>query len=202
MVRVAALKQKLAAGSQDLSIDGKTVSQQLIAVHERVNQLIKLVHETFHRQLLPGLARHGIEIVDYSDLDTKERAAVDQYYIETIFPVLTPLAFDPGRPFPHISNLSLNLAIVLRDIDSRQHFARLKVPQQLPQLVEVRIPAAKPKQKTRERLKFVWIEQVIAANLQSLFPGSGNSRIASVPCHARCGGRNQGTRERRPSGDR
>jgi polyphosphate kinase len=94
---------------------------------------------------------------------------VDQYYIATIFPVLTPLAFDTGRPFPHISNLSLNLAIVLRDTDGRQHFARLKVPQQLPQLVVV--PQGPVRKKAAPPQRFVWIEQVIAANLGALFPG-------------------------------
>jgi len=170
MVRVAALKQKLSAGNQDLSIDGKTVSQQLAAVRARLDELVKAIYDCFHKQLLPGLERQGIEVADYSELDSRERAAVDQYYLDTIFPVLTPLAFDPGRPFPHISNLSLNLAIVLKDIDARQHFARLKVPEQLPQLVVVPQSAARQR-KAPQAQKFVWIEQVIAANLESLFPG-------------------------------
>ncbi len=167
MVRVAVLKQKMAAGSTDLSIDGRTTAEQLSAVHMRVEQLVEGLYECFRRQLLPGLARHDIHIVDYSTLNDRERSAVDGYYTDTIFPVLTPLAFDPGRPFPHISNLSLNLAIVLNGDGERKHFARVKVPQQLPQLVAV--PAAKGK--TRPVLKFVWIEQVIAHNLESLFPG-------------------------------
>jgi polyphosphate kinase len=166
MVRIAALKQKLSAGSQDLSIDGKTVSQQLAVLRPRFVELLKATYDCFHRLLLPGLGRHGIEIVSYADLDGTERHAVDRYYHETIFPVLTPLALDPGRPFPHISNLSLNLAIVLEDNDGRQHFARLKIPQQLPGLVTV--PSTRKK---GPRYKFVWIEQVVAANLESLFPG-------------------------------
>jgi len=170
MVRVAALKQKLSAGRPDLSIDGKTVAQQLAAVRERLRELQKPIYECFQKQLKPGLARHGIEITDYADLDHRERAAVDQYYLATIFPVLTPLAFDPGRPFPHISNLSVNLAIVLKDTDARQHFARVKVPEQLPQLVAVP-PAPPSRRKAAAPLRFVWIEQVIAANLETLFPG-------------------------------
>jgi len=166
MVRIAALKQKLSAGSQDLSIDGKTVAQQLAVLRPRFVDIMKATYDCFQRLLLPGLGRHGIEIVSYADLDGAERHAVDSYYKETIFPVLTPLALDPGRPFPHISNLSLNLAIVLEDTDGRQHFARLKIPQQLPPLVTV--PATKKK---GPRHKFVWIEQVVAANLESLFPG-------------------------------
>ncbi len=169
MVRVAALKQKLSAGSPDLSIDGRTVGQQLAAVREGLEDLFKSIYECFQKQLRPTLARNGIEIADYQDLNHRERAAVNQYYRDTIFPVLTPLAFDPGRPFPHISNLSVNLAIVLRDTDGRQHFARVKVPEKLPQLVAV--PQAGGKQKAGQTQKFVWIEQTIAANLESLFPG-------------------------------
>jgi polyphosphate kinase len=168
MVRIAALKQKLSAGSQDLSIDGKTVSQQLALLRPRLVELIKATYDCFHRLLVPGLTRQGLEIAAYADLDPVEREAVDRYYQETIFPVLTPLALDTGRPFPHISNLSLNLAVVLEDTDGRQHFARLKIPQQLPPLVTV--PAA-PARKKGSRFKFVWIEQVVAANLESLFPG-------------------------------
>ncbi|MDE3195070.1 MAG: polyphosphate kinase 1 [Acidobacteriota bacterium] len=168
MVRFAALKQKLSAGSQDLSIDGKTVSQQIAVVRDGLNTTTKAIYDCFHRQLMPSLRRHGVEIDDYADLDDREKALVDQYYRETIYPVLTPLAFDPGRPFPHISNLSLNLAVVLEDTDGRQHFARLKIPQQLPALVSV--PAAAKKKKPQVD-KFVWIEQVVAANLESLFPG-------------------------------
>jgi polyphosphate kinase len=169
MVRLAALKQKLSAGTQDLSIDGKTVSQQLTIVRERLVETMKGIYDCFHKQLLPALARHGIVIEDYAELDHRERDAVDQYYNETIFPVLTPLAFDTGRPFPHISNLSLNLAIVLEDTDGREHFARLKIPQQLPSLVTV--PQNTGRKKAPAVQKFVWIEKVIAANLESLFPG-------------------------------
>jgi polyphosphate kinase len=169
MVRVAALKQKLSAGTADLSIDGRTVTQQLTAVRERLEELQKSIYECFQRQLLPALARHDIVISDYADLNHRERAAVNQYYKDTVFPVLTPLAFDPGRPFPHISNLSLNLAIVLKDTDGRQHFARVKIPEQLPQLVVV--PQTVKRGKGQQLQKFVWIEQTIAANLESLFPG-------------------------------
>jgi polyphosphate kinase len=175
MVRVAALKQKLAAGRTDLSIDGKTATQQLEAVHASVNRLMSQIYDCFLNQLVPELFHNGVVIADYATLDQRERDAVDQYYAETIFPVLTPLAFDPGRPFPHISNLSLNFAIVLHDprrtdATIQRHFARVKVPEALPQLVVV--PVSPSRRKTAAPAsKFVWIEQVIAANLKSLFPG-------------------------------
>ncbi len=173
MVRVAAMKQKLAKGSQDLSIDGKTVPQQLVAVAASVDELVTRIYDCYQNQLLPGLIQDDIVIADYSSLDERERKAVNTYYMETVFPVLTPLAFDPGRPFPHISNLSLNLAIVLRDTDGSRHFARLKVPEALPQLVTVPASGSRRVRKPgpASPLKFVWIEQLIAANLSSLFPG-------------------------------
>ena len=187
MVRVAAMKQKLAKGNQDLSIDGKTVPQQLVAVAASVDQLVRSLYDCYQNQLLPGLAENDIVIADYSALDERERAAVDRYYMETVFPVLTPLAFDPGRPFPHISNLSLNLAVVLRDTDGRRHFARIKVPEALPQLVTVPSHGARRTRKASaiarsdSPLRFVWIEQLIAANLTSLFPGL--EIIESHPFH-------------------
>ena len=173
MVRVAAMNQKLEKGGLDLSIDGRTVGEQLAVVLAGVDDIMVDLYECYHSQLLPALAEQGIVIADYASLDERERAAVDSYYAETIYPVLTPLAVDPGRPFPHISNLSLNLAIVLHDTDGQRHFARLKVPEKLPQLVVV--PAGPTRRKVSKEpsrnVKFVWIEQVVAANLRSLFPG-------------------------------
>ena len=170
MVRVAALKQKLAAGGQSLSIDGKTVARQISSVRKGVDRLVTRIYDCFQNSLVPRLAEAGVVITDYSALDDRERAAADCYYTETIFPVLTPLAFDLGRPFPHISNLSLNLAIELRDTDGRTHFARVKVPEGLPQLVVIPSLPVRKKMPVPPQ-KFVWIEQLITANLMSLFPG-------------------------------
>jgi polyphosphate kinase len=169
MVRMAALKQKLSAGNQSLSIDGRTVTEQLASLRDRVERVMLEIYDCYQARLLPELAENGVVVADYATLDDRERVEVDRYYAETIFPVLTPLAFDPGRPFPHISNLSVNLAIVLRDAAGQKHFARLKVPEKLPQLVIVQTP--RRRRSGDPVLKFVWIEQVIAANLQSLFPG-------------------------------
>ena len=104
---------------------------------------------------------------------TKSRRGVaDEYFRDTVFPVLTPLAFDPGRPFPHISNRSLNLAVLIRDSEGQDRFARIKVPDTLPQFVALdRLPKQTAKRRLRRDLHFVWLEQVIAANLQALFPG-------------------------------
>ncbi len=181
MIRLAALKQKQKAGSQDLSIDGKTVAQQLGAVRHSVGGLMKDIYDCLHKQLLPGLSRAGIRIVGWDTLDERERSSVNAYYRETIFPVLTPLAVDPGRPFPHISNLSMNLAVVLNSVDGREHFARVKVPERLPQLVSVPALRVHRKTGTEPVRKFVWIEEVIAANLESLFPGM--EIVESHPFH-------------------
>jgi polyphosphate kinase len=179
MVRVAALKQKLRTANQDLSIDGKTVTQQLVAVHESIVHLMKEVYDCFQKQLVPALAQEGIRIATWDSLDERERESLKAYYNETVFPVLTPLAVDPGRPFPHISNLSMNLAVVLNDTDGREHFARLKVPERLPQLVSV--PTLRLSKKSAPERKFIWIEDLIAANLESLFPGL--EIVSSHPFH-------------------
>jgi polyphosphate kinase len=169
MVRIAALKQKLTAGTHDISIDGRTVTQQLAAVRASIGQLTKQIYDCFQKELVPELSRAGIRIATWDSLDSREREALRAYYNETVFPILTPLAVDPGRPFPHISNLSMNLAVVLTDTAGREHFARLKVPERLPQLVH--IPALRVQRRAAPARKFIWIEDLIAANLESLFPG-------------------------------
>jgi len=107
------------------------------------------------------------------ELTSKQRWVVDKYFADTVFPTLTPLAFDPGRPFPHISNLSLNLAVLLRDGQGTEHFARVKIPDSMQQLVPVDFvaPSRADKAKRAVRQGFVWLEQLIAANLEMLFPG-------------------------------
>jgi polyphosphate kinase len=122
---------------------------------------------------MPALAKEDILVLDYADLSETQLRRATRYFEQTVFPVLTPLAFDPGRPFPHISNLSLNLAVTIRDHSGQERFARLKVPDSLPQLVPL-TQAAKPKGKRDskpKRTELVWLEQVIAANLPALFPG-------------------------------
>jgi polyphosphate kinase len=105
-------------------------------------------------------------------LNDRQRAIADAYFRDTVFPVLTPLAFDPGRPFPHISNRSLNLAVLIRDSEGQDRFARIKVPETLPQFVPVyRQPKQTAKHRLHRDMSFVWLEQVVSANLQALFPG-------------------------------
>ena len=172
MVRVAGLKQQIEAGVIELSIDGLTPAQQMAAVREVARQLMNDARDCLHR-LLPLLGAAGVYILDFAALDEAQKAHVKQYFDVTVFPVLTPLAYDPGRPFPHISNMSLNLAILLLDEGGNRRFARVKVPNTLPRLLKVSPPAgapAVPGQDSREKY-LVWLEQVIIEHLPRLFPG-------------------------------
>jgi polyphosphate kinase len=174
MVRVAGLKQQIAAGVHDISPDGLTPAAQLTAVRAKAVKLIQEARCCLMNELLPALDKAGIRVLDYDQLNQQQRADAKRYFDETVFPVLTPLAFDPGRPFPHISNLSLNLAIHIRDRAGERHFARLKIPGTLPQLVPLSPPgpeASLPGQPDLQSHSFVWLDQLILANLKDLFPG-------------------------------
>jgi polyphosphate kinase len=175
MVRVAGLRQQVDAGVVEVSADGYTPQKLLPLVQKRAWDLMKEARACFS-ELRPELDAAGIHMVDYAALDASQKAALDAYFANQVFPVLTPLAFDPGRPFPHISNMSHNLAVLIRDQSGEERFARVKVPSSLPRLVPVPAPAAAVGEPAAEpaeaaQLWFTWLEQVMAANLQSLFPG-------------------------------
>ncbi len=173
MVRVAELKRQIARGVPECGPDGMTPAAQLTAIRERVSSLLQRAHECLQRQILPALREVGICVIDYAHLSSQQRLMVNKYFSETVFPALTPLAFDPGRPFPHISNLSLNLAVLIEDKGSVEHFARVKIPNSIPQLVAVgsALPEKASKGKPPVRHHFIWLEQLIVANLEMLFPG-------------------------------
>ncbi len=187
-VRVAVLKQRASAGAEERRADGLSDSELLDAIHTEVALLGEAAYACLRDGLKPALAEAGIRILGYAELEEEARVALNDYFQRTVFPVLTPLAFDPGRPFPHISNLSLNLAVAIRDAQGTERFARVKIPNTLPQLVAItpsqdggtgtERPSLRPE--TRQSpaatgsvvpLRFVWLEQLIAANLQALFPG-------------------------------
>jgi polyphosphate kinase len=173
MVRVAGLIAQMDAGILDTGPDGMSPRAQLIAIRREVKRLLTEAHKCLATMLYPELVAAGIHVLEYSTLSETQGRLAAEYFSETVFPILTPLAFDPGRPFPHISNLSLNLAVLIRDRDGQDHFARVKVPDSLPQLVTVsRSTKTKAKRKRPpKKIELVWLEQVIAAHLPALFPG-------------------------------
>ena len=172
MVRVAALKKQVTAGVTKLSADGRTSQQQLEAIADILPAMVQEQHRHFEKVLKKELAKSGICLLNYVDLNQEQRTYINEFFEEYIFPVLTPLAVDPSHPFPYISNLSLNLAVVLKNpkIDN-ELFARVKIPKVLSRFV------ALPKE-LRQGYRGkpgIWtgvpIEQVITHNLEYLFPG-------------------------------
>lgn len=160
-VRVSGLFDQAAAGVTDPSPDGRRPGQQLTMVRQVVTDLVAQQERCFVEQVRPALRREGIHLLDWPDLAPDEVAAVTRRFRDRIFPVLTPLAVDPGHPFPYVSDLSLNLAVVMRDPDEGgELFARVKVPNTLPRWIPI-----------GDADRFVPLEQVIAANLDQLFPG-------------------------------
>jgi polyphosphate kinase len=171
MVRAAGLAAQMDAGSLEVGPDGLSPRAQLVAIRREYKRLLNEGHRCLEK-LLPLLQEEGIFIRDYAELNASQLRDAARYFSEIVFPVLTPLALDPGRPFPHISNLSLNLAVLIRDHSGEERFARLKVPDSLPQLVLLNGSARpNPKKARATRVDMVWLEQVIAANLAALFPG-------------------------------
>jgi len=165
MVRVAGILQQIENGVQEPGLDGRGPSETLDEIRGSVGRLINAAYELLLEDLLPALEENQIRLLALHELTLDQRAQLDTFFADKVFPVLTPLAFDPGRPFPHISNLSLNIAVAVRDPAGGEHFARVKVPDSLPQLLPVALnhgPRAHG---------FVWLEQLIVANLHYLFPG-------------------------------
>ena len=173
MVRVSGIRKQVQAGIADVTPDGLTPRGQLAAIRKAAAELYEEAQTLFRRKLRPKLDKEGIHVMEYHKLSKAQRGKANAYFHDVVHPVLTPLALDPGHPFPHISNLSLNLAVVIRDPEGAEKFARLKVPDTLPRLVPVkRSSGATRKDGTIPRHHyFVWLEQVIAANIGSLFPG-------------------------------
>ena len=160
-VRVAGLKQQSAAGIVERTADGMTPEDQLSAISSIVRDMVQQHRQCLMQEVLPALATLGMTLHQrVRELSTAERDHVDAYFQANVFPVLTPLAVDPGHPFPYISNLSLSLAVALRGADGEERFARVKVPKILPRWVPLPTPNT-----------FVPLEEVIGANLEALFPG-------------------------------
>ena len=173
MVRVSGIRKQVEARIMDVSADGLTPPEILASIRKTSMELYGNALQCLNRKVLPKLDKAGIHIENYADLTPTQQERIDLSFKEVIYPVLTPLAFDPGHPFPHISNLSLNFAIVIRDPKGREKFARLKVPDTLPRLLPVKRSSGNVRKDGTipHHHYFVWLEQVIAKNLPSLFPG-------------------------------
>ncbi|HTD37520.1 MAG TPA: hypothetical protein VK669_08390, partial [Candidatus Limnocylindrales bacterium] len=166
MIRIAGLMQQLAAEVHKRSDDGRTPEEQLDLVSQRLRRSLARMTDCLH-ELFPALERHGIRILPYDGLDVDTTRALRRYFEERVFPVLTPLAIDKGHPFPYISNLSISLAVELEETTPDgpiQYVARVKVPPSLPRFVPVE---GAPK----GQRWYVMLEDVIAHNLEALFPG-------------------------------
>ena len=173
MVRVGGLKLQVDAGVVDFSIDGATPAEQLAAIRKKASRLLVESSQYWNSVLKPALDETGIHVLQYADLTDKQKESTQAYFDDVVFPVLTPLAFDPGHPFPHISNLSLSLAILIRDTQGQERFARVKVPASLPRLFPLKRSSGSVRRDgtVPHHHYFVWIEQLILANLEKLFPG-------------------------------
>jgi polyphosphate kinase len=173
MVRVSGIRKQVEAHIMEVFPDGLTPPEVLAATRKVSLELYRSALQCLNKKLLPKLDKAGIHLIDYHELSEPQANKVDDYFKEVVYPVLTPLAFDPGHPFPHISNLSLNLAIVIKDKKGNEKFARLKVPDTLARLVPIKRSSGGMRKDGTipHHHYFVWLEQVIMANLASLFPG-------------------------------
>jgi polyphosphate kinase len=168
MVRVSGIREQVQAGVIEKSPDGMTPAEEVAAIRQALIPLIPLQHDLFQNHLLPALAEAGIVIADYATLTEAQQNELCDYFDRMVFPVTTPLAVDTGHPFPHISNLSLNLAVELEDPEGRRYFARVKVPSVLPRLVP--LPSNDGLDGRALPAVYVWLDQLLAANLEALFP--------------------------------
>jgi len=179
MIRVSGLQRQRSKGVLKAPPDGMTPSQQLDAIRQQLLPELQAQDNCWHNNLLPCLAASGIFLHKYSDLTNQQKAAMDRFFTGEVFPVLTPLAFDSSHPFPFISNLSLNLAIIVRDRNGKEFFARVKVPTHLfSRLIRVPEPDGSTPG-SDDSVHFVYLEEIIAAHLGMLFPGL--ETVASFP---------------------
>jgi polyphosphate kinase len=169
--RVAMLRDQLLTGQiVEAGRDAMTPKEQLDRIHAIVHDLAAAFQRALAERLIPQLAAEGIRVLDYAALSPAAQATLRSYFEREIFPLLTPLAVDAGRPFPHISGRSLNMLVVIRD-ELGERFARVKVPPSVPRLISIPPDEAAGEATSAGQGSFTWLEQVIAANAAALFPG-------------------------------
>ncbi|MCD6425495.1 MAG: polyphosphate kinase 1 [Anaerolineales bacterium] len=176
MIRVSGLRRQMEASAHKTPPDSLLPSEQILMIRQQLQPQLEEQYNCWKNDFLPKLKEQGIKILHYNQLKRKQRKILRSYFKKEIYPALTPLAFDPGHPFPHISNLSMNLAVVVHDPKHGQRFARLKVPKIYSRLIAI------PSEETADEFQelglddrsstiFVWVEEVVKANLDLLFPG-------------------------------
>ena len=173
MIRIAGIKEQIHAKIIDTSFDGLTPREQLRKIESTLQPMLKQIYNYWTYEIILGLRENKVSICTLNDLTKEERDSLNEYFLKEVYPVLTPLAFDPGRPFPYISNLSLSFALLVKKPTGEKNFARVKVPSNLPRLLRIEnIVKTKPKNGNgNSQIKFIWIEDIIEANLHLLFPG-------------------------------
>ncbi len=162
MKRIGALKRQVASAAVARSPDGRTPGEVLIAIRNVLNNMLQQQAECFTKVIRPALYQQGVQLVEWEDLSQIEREAAHKFFDASVFPVLTPLAVDPGSPFPFISNLSTSIGVVLHHPDGEEIFARIKVPEVLPKWFNIAPPG--------DVYRFVSLHEIIRHNLQELFP--------------------------------
>lgn len=174
MIRVSGIKEQIAANISEPAIDGLTPIEQLSKVEIALKPLLQKLDNLWTTEIIPALKEQGISLISIDELGLAEKEKLTNYFKKEIFPVLTPLAFDPGRPFPYISNLSLNLAILIQKPNGEQHFARVKMPSILPRLLQIDSILDSSKQSSVDgnfSATYIWLGDIIKNNLNLLFPG-------------------------------
>jgi polyphosphate kinase len=174
MIRISGLKEQISANVSEPTIDGLTPLEQLRKIETMLTPMLDKIQKLWQQTVVPELKENGVRILEYDELTQNEQEILMEYFRKEIYPVLTPLAFDPGRPFPYISNLSLSLAILVRKPNGQNLFARVKIPSILPRLLQVdKIIDPKYSIQTNGTFnaRFIWLGDLIKANLSFLFPG-------------------------------
>lgn len=174
MIRISGLKEQIQANISDQTIDGLTPGETLRLAENQIRKQLQVAMDLWNKDLMPELEKNNIFIKSVKDLNKKERAKLREFYVKEIYPILTPLAFDPGRPFPYISNLSLSLAVLIQNQKGEKHFARVKVPTIIPRLMqidEIINPDYKNEISKQFKATFIWLGDLISDNLDILFPG-------------------------------
>jgi polyphosphate kinase len=178
MIRVSGLKQEIEEQINALSADGQTPEQQLSKVREQILLLTEQQSKCWLEDLRPRLAKDGLEVASYESLTIHEKEILNNYFFEHVFPILTPLAVDPSHPFPYISPLSVNLCLIVEPPEDPPYFGALKFDE--PKFVRIKVPSIVPRliPVNEHNSKFVLLEEIIEANIQSLFPG-----VLPGPCY-------------------